>query len=175
MQRLISINEEPMDDSEVAYLVKMRDEQLPLLYRTIRIFVILCITLPCLLGVVMLLFRSFSSRIPRPGDGPPPNILLVCFLGFLGLSCVIGISTYMSYTNTLGQLIKDIKKRRKIVERSEIISKRYMKENNTFHFYISSPTRLSIAVSREDFEDYKEGDEINIEYGKVSKTYFGYF
>jgi len=123
----------------------------------------------------MLLFRSISSRIPRPGDAPPPNILLVCFLGFLGLSCVIGISTYLSYTNTLGRLIKDIKRRRKIVERSEITSKRYMKENNTFHFYISSPTRLSIEVSREDFEDYKEGDEINIEYGKASKTYFGYF
>jgi len=175
MQRYITISEEAMDEAEVVYLAKMRDEQLPLLYRTIRIFAILCVTLPCILGIVMLLFRTFSPRIPRPANEPPPNILLVCFLGFLGLAFVIGISTYISYTNTLGKIIKDIREKRKIVERSEVVSKRHMKENNTFHFYITSPTRLSIEVDKADYDIYREGDEINIEYGKVSKTYLGYF
>ena len=175
MQRIIAIYEETMDDAEVAYLSKMRDEQVPLLHRTIRVFAILCITLPCVLGVAMLLFRSFAQKIPRPANEPPPNILVVCLIGFLGLSLVVGLSVYLSYANTLGKIIKDIKRRIKIIERSEITSKRYMKENNTFHFYISSPTRLSIEVNKEDFGEYKEGDEINIEYGKISKTYFGYF
>jgi hypothetical protein len=34
---------------------------------------------------------------------------------------------------------------------------------------------MSIEVTQDDFLKFEEGDEINIEYSKYSKEYFGYF
>ena len=53
--------------------------------------------------------------------------------------------------------------------RTDYVSKKPWGKN----FY-QTPANL-LEVNKEDFEEYKEGDEINIEYGKLSKTYFGYF
>lgn len=173
--QLITITEEPMNDSEIAYLQHMRDEQIPLLRRTIRVFAILCLILPCVLGIIMGIFRAFSKRIPKPGDAPLPNILMVCLIGMIGLVIIVGFATFFSYARTILPIVRDIKRRFKIVEKSEIVRKHYMKENNSFHFYISSHTRLSIEVEAADFTAYDIGDEINIEYTRNAKIYLGYY
>lgn len=172
---IITITEEPMNESEIAYLQRMEAEQAPLLRRTIRLFIIIGLIIACVVGVVMLLFQLFLKRVPQPGDEPPPNILLVCMVGIIGLAIIVGFATYLSYARTLLPIRKDIARKYKIVEKSEIVRKRYMKENNSFHFYISSPTRLSIEVEAADFTAYDIGDEINIEYTRNAKIYLGYY
>jgi hypothetical protein len=173
--RLITITEEPMDESEIAFLIRRRNEQIPLLKRTIRVFAAFWVAIPIVVGIALSIFNAIARDRVNPPDEPPPNIFMLCLVGALGLLVVIGFATWFSYTRTILPLTKDIRRRLKIVEKSEIVRKHFMRENNSYHFYISSPTRLSIEVQAEDFVAYDVGDEINIEYTRSAKIYLGYY
>jgi len=92
----------------------------------------------------------------------------------LALLMIVGIASYVSYSRNLKQIRKDIKTGYKTIEQTHITRKLAM-NNNTFHFYLKSAFKLSIEVSKEEYELYEEGDEINIEYSSYSRIYFGHF
>jgi NOL1/NOP2/fmu family ribosome biogenesis protein len=97
------------------------------------------------------------------------------YLAFIVLLLLIGLAAFLVYNASLKKLLLDLKYKTKIIEQAEITAKKYMKQNNTCHLYIKSPTRLSIEVKPEDFAMFFPGDEINIEYSFHAKVYFGYF
>jgi hypothetical protein len=80
-----------------------------------------------------------------------------------------------TYARKLLFINLDVKHQQKIIESVEIIQKKFMPQNQSFHFYIKSQIKMSIEVTQDDFLKFEEGDEINIEYSKYSKEYFGYF
>ena len=90
------------------------------------------------------------------------------------LSMSIG-SMYMAYRFSLRRVQTDIRRRTKTIETTFIRRKQYMPQNNAYYFYISSPNKLSIEVTNEDYHRLDEGDEVNIEYATHSKLYLGYF
>lgn len=75
----------------------------------------------------------------------------------------------------LQKLKKDIRQKKKIIERVLIQKKTFLPHNNTFHFYLDSLSKISIQVSEDDFMQMDEGDEICIEYSQNAEVYFGYF
>lgn len=62
-----------------------------------------------------------------------------------------------------------------MIEKTHITEKKYMPQNDSYYFYLDSPTKLSIEVSQDDYRKLDIGDEINIEFGRYSKEYFGYY
>ena len=169
--------EELMNDSERSFLIEKRDKEKAMFMRTIRTLSVIFIVLPCCLGIIM-------ESISRSNDSPAvlqlkeqedPYYYLYYFFGMLFLLLVVAIAGYYSYNKTLKRLEKDIRSGNKTVEQTEITRKLFMNNNNTYHFYLKSTFRLSIEVSKEEYEQYLEGDEINIEYSSCSGIYFGYF
>ena len=65
--------------------------------------------------------------------------------------------------------------KRQTIERVNVTRKQYMPQNNTYYLYLSSPVKLSIEVSIDDYRQVGEGDELSIEYATHSKFYLGYF
>lgn len=85
------------------------------------------------------------------------------------------LSIWFSRNSELSKIRKDLRQKVKVVERVMIERKTFLPHNNTFHFYLNSREKLSIQVEEADFMLLQEGDEINIEYSKNAKVYFGYF
>jgi hypothetical protein len=169
--------QEPMNESELSFLRGKEEKERRVFIRTVRNLSVLFIIVPCCLGIIM-------ETIVRQDDTPQmavireqnnPRAILFYFLGMIFLLLVVAIGSYISYTRTLKRLLKDINSGRKTVEETTISRKQFVETNNTYHFFLNSPFKLSIEVSKEDFELYGEGDEINIEYSTFSKNYFGYF
>ncbi len=101
----------------------------------------------------------------------PVRFFVACAV-FLFIS-IFGV--YMSYRVFLRNVQRDIKYKTKTVEKSQVTKKTYIQSTDSYYLYINSSVKLSIEVSREDFNFINEGDEVNIEYATFSKHYFGYF
>lgn len=99
------------------------------------------------------------------------NAFLIALLSTLGLCVIAGFASYM---RNLYYLHRDTREKTKVVESVYITEKKYMALNNTWHFYITSPVKISIEVSPEDFQRFGVNDEINIEYSRHARIYFGY-
>lgn len=169
--------EEPMNESELSFLKKKEEKEKRLFIRTVRNLSVLFIIIPCCLGIIM-------ESIKRSQDTPAmaalrekedPHVYLYYFFGMLFLLLLVSIGSFVSYNRTLKRLSKDIRIGKKTIEQTIVYRKQFMESNSTYHFYLRSTFRLSIEVSKEDYESYTEGDEINIEYSSHSKNYFGYF
>lgn len=109
-------------------------------------------------------------------DGAPdPFSVKRYFLGVCMLMLLAGGGIFLAYRRVLHPLRLDLRQGTKTVERVHLTRKVYMLQNNTHHFYLDSPTRLSIEASPEDYARLDEGDEVNIEYTTCSKIYLGYY
>lgn len=97
------------------------------------------------------------------------------FLGVGFLMAFSGVAIYWSYRLHLYKVQQDIKHGTKIIESVHITRKQYMPSTNTYYFYLSSPVKLSIEVSEEDYRSLDKDDEVNIEYTSYSQQYLGYF
>lgn len=97
------------------------------------------------------------------------------FITLITLSVIFLIAIRFSRSTELSKIKKDIRQKKKIIERVIIKRKTFLPHNNTFHFYLNSISKLSIEVNEQDFEILEEGDEISIEYAQNSGIYFGYF
>jgi hypothetical protein len=169
--------EEPMNESELSFLKKKEEKEKRLFTRTVRNLSVLFIIIPCCLGIIM---ESLKRSEDTPSmaairEKEDPHVYLYYFFGMLFLLLVVGIASFVSYNRTLKRLSKDIRIGKKTVEQTIVSRKMFIESNNTYHFYLNSTFRLSIEVSKEDYGNYAEGDEINIEYSSYSKNYFGYF
>jgi len=167
---------ETMDDSERSFLLTKWEKEKVVFMRVLRTLCFIFIVLPCCLGIIMeSVSRSYDTpEVLRQKEIDEPHVYLFYFLGMLALLMIVGIASYVSYSRNLKQIRKDIKTGYKTIEQTHITRKLAM-NNNTFHFYLKSAFKLSIEVSKEEYELYEEGDEINIEYSSYSRIYFGHF
>jgi len=130
-----------------------------------------------LIGAVLISFGGAWENITQ---GHLFNVVTIFswenyFITLLSLTIILLIAIRVLQSAELTQIKKDIRQKTKIVERVLIERKTYLPHNNTFHFYLNSIQKLSIEVREQDFNNWKEGDEISIEYSKNAGIYFGYF
>ncbi len=170
------IYQESMNEAELSFLKTKEAKDMRVFTRTIRNISILFVVLPCCIGIIMeSISRSMDTPVAKFKQEDDPYFYLYYFFGMIFLLILIAIGSYYSYSRTLKLLLKDIHLGNKTIEKTEIDRKQFVEMNNTYHFYLKSASKLSIEVSKDDFDLYREGDEINIEYSTFSKIYFGYF
>lgn len=171
------IYQEPMNEPELTFLMEKEQRERRIFLRTVRNLSVLFIVAPCCLGIFMeFITRSdLSPAMKAVREREEPYTYLMYFLGMIVLLTLLGMASAYTYRRTLGRLMKDIRSGMKTVEQTRVDRKLHMESNGTYHFYLKSTFKLSVEVSREDFEAYEDGDEINIEYSTYSRVYFGYF
>lgn len=168
--------EEPLDESELAFLIAKREKDRASFRRTMRTLSIAFVLLPFGAGFILESMRQTHDLKARLNDAEKSfGDRYAFFIGISFLLLLIALAGYISYLRILKPVMTDIKNGKKTVEQTTISRKMYMAHNDTCHFYIRSAYRLSIEVSREDYDQYEEGDEINIEYSTYAKVYFGYY
>lgn len=166
--------EEEMNGGELVFLKSKIQTEQRLFFRTMRSLFLLAFMVPT---VIAILFFT-SEQKPDPinyAEKSEPFTLQHYFFSLLFLISLIFIAGISTYNKTLKNLKKDEKERIKILEKTWITRKYYMELNGFYYFYLSSKMKSSIRVNEKDFADYQEGDEINIEYSKYAKEFFGYF
>lgn len=156
--------QEPLEPSELDFLRRKVAQDRKQFYKVLRVLLILCFVCPFIVAWIRALVGA-----------PNPFSYAFYFLGVGFLLIFSGTTAYISYYYFLRKTELDLRSNQKIIERTHITGKRYMPQTNSFHFYLDSPTRLSIEVSEPDYLALEEGDEVNIEYTSVSKMYLGYF
>jgi hypothetical protein len=155
---------EPLEDDELAFLQRKEGKERQQFYKLIRMAMIVAFVVP----FIMTWVNALSGK-----DNPFSYGYYFASTGIIML--LSGGVVYMVYHNTLQVVQRDISHATKTIELTHISRKQYMAQNNSFHFYLTSPTRLSIEVSEKDYHRLDEGDEVNIEYTTYSKMYLGYF
>lgn len=162
--RALPVHTESLNLSERQFLMRRARHEGRQLYKVARVLMALCFLIPFLLAWLWAL------------DGAPdPFSPKRYFLGVLLLGTLSGGGIYLAYKKVLYPLRADLRIGTKTIERTHLMRKVYMLQNNTHHFYLDSPTRLSIEASSEDYQRFDEGDEVNIEYTTFSKIYLGYY
>lgn len=177
MRAPIHTYEEPMNESELSFLREKEGKERRMFIRTVRTLAIMFVIVPCCLGIIMeSLKRSKDTALMSAlREREDPHVYLYYFFGMLFLLLLVGVVSYVSYARTLKRVMKDIRTGNKTIEQTIIYRKAFVESNNTYHFFLRSPFKLSIEVSGDDYGHYNEGDEINIEYSTFSRNYFGYF
>ena len=160
----LQLYREPLNDSEIAFLVRKETKEKRLYYKLFRIAMVVSFVLP-FLGSWYRAFEGAPNAFSPARYFVTTGILLFMSAG----------ATWVSYRANLQKIQHDIKERTKTIEMARIKQKLHMPQNNTYHFYLYSPTRLSIEVSQDDYFRFLEGDEVSIEYTTYSQYYLGYF
>lgn len=163
-QEITPIYHEPLEPGEVDFLRRKVAQERRQFYKVLRVLLIMCFICPFLVAWIRALVGA-----------PDPFSYKAYFLGVGFLMGFSGVTSYISYHYFLRKTELDLRSNQKLVERAHITGKRYMPQTNSYHFYLDSPTKLTIEVSEPDYLALEEGDEVNIEYTSVSKLYLGYF
>lgn len=159
---------EPLTKEEYTFLEKKAEREGAQFYKVAKVLMAFCFVIP-------FIFAWFQAV---EGDEVQIEIAFSYaryFFGVLFLLVFAGSIMYYSYRRNLGKLNADLKDKLKVVERTFIKRKQYMPHNKSYYFYLESPNKLSIEVGEQDFNNYANGDELNIEYAAHSKFYFSYF
>lgn len=166
-----------MDETEFSFLREKAEKEKGLLFRVIRNLSVIFVILPCCIGIIMESLKRSQSTPDMISiqDREDPHVIRNYFIGMVILLFLVAVCSTYYYFRTLWKLQRDIKRNLKSIEQTTIDRKQYIKLNDSCFFYLNSAIKLSIEVSKEDFERFNEGDEINIEYSTFSKVYFGYF
>lgn len=162
-QQLIRYKQ-PMDYDELAFLFKQEADERSQYYRFIRIAMILSFLCPFAIAW----FRAIEGMTD-------PFSYVHYFAGVLVLLLLSGIAIWVAYRRNLRNIQVDLDQKTKTIEQTHITRKQFMPHNNTYHFYIDSPVKLSIEVSKNDYLRLDQGDELSIEYATYSQLYLGYF
>lgn len=156
---------ESMDEDELAFIQRRHDKESKAYMYTMNRMLLFTVFIPA--GIALF----FSASRPMGWQG----ILYIYFSGLVALLAFFTLVSILSYFHKLHKFKMDLKHKTKIVEQVGIKSVQYMPHNNTWHFFLVSQTKLSIEVSEDFFYSQQPGDEINIEYSRYAKEYFGYF
>ncbi|NDC39989.1 MAG: hypothetical protein EBZ77_00290 [Chitinophagia bacterium] len=155
---------EPLDKQELNFLLEKERKERRTYYKVFRILMIVSFVMP------------FIGAWYRAYDGGPNAFSYARFFVSVGILLFISLfATYWAFRYNLRLLQKDITQRTKTVEVVRIERKTHVAVNDTFHFYISSATKLSIEVSKGYFDGLREGDELCIEYTTHAHEFMGYF
>lgn len=155
---------ESLNASEIAFLTRKEGNERKQYVKVYTILMVVSFVMP------------YIGAWYRVYDGAPNAFSYPRF--FTAVVVLLGISTfatYFSYRHTLRHLQHDIKYGTKTVSINHVTRKVHIPHNDTYYFYLDSHIRLSIEVSATDYDFFKEGDEISIEYTTYSKEYLGYF
>jgi len=155
---------EALNAEELAFLRKKELRERRQFVKVIRVLLLLCFICP----FVLAWYNAFEGVAEPFSYG-------YYFLGVLFLMCFSGVAVWIVYNSNLRKLQADISHHTKTVEQAHIVRKHHMAMNDTFHFYLDSPVKLSIEVSEHDFNRLEQGDEVNIEYTTHAQLYLGYF
>ncbi len=155
---------EPMTREELGFVRKKFNSDARQFYRAMNRLMVLAFVCPFVYSFYKLAVQD-----------PEPFSMKEYFTGVIGLLLFLALCAGIAYKFTLNLLRKDLVSKNKIIELTRIARKQYMPQNNTYHFYLTSHSRISIEVDEQDYAGYNIGDEINIEYAGFSKIYFGYF
>ena len=156
--------QEPLTEEELGYLTRKEKGDRRQFVQVYRI-----------LFLLSLLF-SYLGAIYRLQDAGPESFSWTKFLVTWGILLTIcTCSTIYIYRLNLRKIQIDLREKTKTIEGHRIQKKLFVPLKNTYHFFIDSAEKLSIQVSALDFANYKEGDEVFIEFASHSKEYFGYF
>lgn len=155
---------EPLNADELSFLKRKEEKERRQYYRAFRLLMFMSFIIP------------FTGAWYRAYDGAP-NAFSVSrfFASAFALVFMSAGGTWISYRLNLRKVQADIRQGTKTIEASTIVRKQFMPQNHTYYFYISSPKKLSIEVSQNDFYRLSEGDEVNIEYTTHAGVYLGYF
>lgn len=155
---------EALEQDELDFLLRKEHRDRTLFYRTLTVLMVICFIIP------------FGFTWVRALHGVKAAFSYGYYFGLTGLLLTIsGVSAYISYRVYLWRVQRDIRFHTKTIERTHITRKLFVPHNGTYHFYLDSPTRLSIEVKEKDYHLFNDGDEVNIEYSTYSKQYLGYF
>ena len=155
---------EPLTPEELAFLTKLERKDRST-YRKILLWLL----------ALSVLFPFITSWYRLSDQGEVLFSKIKFALSFFVLTGISTISVFIAYRLFHRKLLLDIRRRQKVVSLHKITKKVAVAGGRSFHFYIDSMVKLSIKVSETDFINYREGDEICIEYAENSKQYFGYF
>lgn len=169
--------EEPMEAPEFSFLQEKAIKEKRLLARVVRNLSVIFIIIPCCIGITLesLKRAELTPALRAIEDKNDPYFVRNYIIAMVVLLLVVAVSCAIYYYRTLWKITKDIKRNLKSIEQAIIERKQHISSNDSYHFFINSKIQLSIEISKEDFEKFEEGDEINIEYSTYSKIYFGYF
>jgi hypothetical protein len=161
--QLIRYNE-PLEVEELAFLEKKEQKERGQYYRLIKWLMLFSFLCP----FAVAWFKALEGM-------EDPFSYTGYFSGVFYLLCFSGGGTYFVYYYNLRKVQSDIRHKTKTIERTHIMRKQFMPHNNSYHFYIDSPNKLSIEVTATDFHRLDKGDELSIEYTTYSRQYLGYF
>lgn len=169
---------EELSDDELEYLRKRLKKHRRGFFKTLLLSIIIGTIIPAILALI--LFASMHYAVANPSIEKMEvltdlEILELCSITLFVIYLVMAVAFIFAYYFTVYDMHRDINKGFKIVERVVIAQKRYMRLNNTYHFYFIRASKLSSEVSAQDFEMYQEGDEINLEYTPFAGVELGYF
>lgn len=154
---------EPLDEDELAFVQHRYHQESKDYLFAMNWLLKVAVAIPFFVGILYYIrYRDTHLML---------NAFLIALLSTLAISVVAGFASYM---RNLYYLHRDSREKTKVVESVYVTEKKYMALNNTWHFYISSPVKISIEVSPEDFQRFAINDEINIEYSRYARIYFGY-
>ncbi len=159
-----SIRIEPLEPDELTFIQKRCVFESKAYMFGMNMFLLATVAIP--FGVALAYYLKFE-RV---------DVMLKAFFYALCITTVLfSVISFFSYKRSLSDIKKDAKEKTKIIEASLITEKKFMQQNNSYHFYLNSDIKYTIEVNESDFQRFETGDEINIEYARYSREYFGYF
>ena len=161
---LKTIRMEALSNDEINFLSVKQEKERRTFYFGMKLMLIVCLIMPL-----------FVATIIHFEDKPVLSFKEAYWYAQITMVLMFIFVMMATYTRKLLFINLDLKHQQKMIESVEILQKKFMPQNQSFHFYIKSQIKLSIEVTQNDFLKFVEGDEINIEYSKYSKEYFGYF
>lgn len=162
----------PLEPDELDFLSQKLSKERQSFWTVMRSLLITSIAMPVLALIVFKSVRQTDDMQLLEKDVFPDYYFL---LAALLVMLLVGFAGYISYRGSVGKLAKDCREKTKVIEQTTILRKVFMKGSGTCHFYLNSGTKLSIEVLPKDFTFFEPGDEINIEYSRNAKEYFGYY
>ncbi len=161
-----SILEDDFDEQELQFIQKLLQDSKKDVWRVFLLSLVFSVLIPI---PISLLYNALK-KIPTP-----ELFFETYFISFFALLFFTGIVIFFLFEIRLKNLLKDVKQKIKLVEQVQITQKKYIPFSDSYHFYISSTTKLSIEVSKKTYDTFELNDELNIEYSKYAKEYFTYF
>lgn len=159
---------EPLNADELEFIERQYRSESKIYMRGMNVMLIIAALAP-LAVCILLLFLN------RAEENTKQTMFELYFLGFAFMLFFVGFIAFVAYRMKVRGYYKDTKGKKKVVELANIQQKKYMKLNNTYHFYLDSKVMYTIEVGPQDFEKWRLGDEISVEYAEHSKEYFGYY
>jgi len=126
--------------------------------------------------VLLLAFAYYTfnpDKVYQEYETPlsPSNVISIA----TGTLTFITLILMLVYKLHIQILFKEIAAGQKIIECTKIYKKKYMHQNNTFHFFINSRILKTVEIDQKTFERYEINDEINVEYTPKSLKLLGYY